>query len=88
MTGRRGKRFARAATVPRPAGSDTRPAAAPGETATSREWTWADVAGAPVPGAESGRLDPPDGDSIGRLGLRGALFVPRVAADAALSRSS
>lgn len=72
------------ATVPRPAGPDARPAA-PGETGASRELTWADVAGAPVPGAESGRLDPPDGDSIWRLGLRGILFVPKVAADAVLS---
>jgi hypothetical protein len=56
-----------------------------GETPTSRELTAVDVAGAPVPGAENGRVDPPAGDSIWRLGLRGILFVPRVAADMVLS---
>jgi hypothetical protein len=71
--------------VPQPSGPDARPAVAPGEPGASREPTWADVAGEPVPGAESGRLDPPDGDSIWRLGLRGILFVPRVAADVVLS---
>ncbi|HEX3477484.1 MAG TPA: BamA/TamA family outer membrane protein [Kofleriaceae bacterium] len=73
------------AAVPRPAGPDARPTVAPGGPPASRELTWADLAGAPVPGAESGRIDPPAGDSIWRLGLRGLLFVPKVATDAVLS---
>lgn len=44
------------------------------------------LAGAPVPGAESGRIDPVDaGDSALRIGLRGVLFVPRLAVNLALS---
>jgi hypothetical protein len=43
------------ATVPRPTGADARPTVVPGEPSASRELTWADLAGAPVPGAESGR---------------------------------
>jgi Omp85 superfamily domain len=48
------------------------------------EPTAADVAGAPVPGAESGRLDRIDGgDSTPRLIGRGFLFLPKVAIQAA-----
>ncbi|TMQ04272.1 MAG: hypothetical protein E6J90_51805 [Deltaproteobacteria bacterium] len=47
--------------------------------------TAADVAGAPVAGDESGRTDPVDDDSVARQGLRGALFVPKVAVNLALS---
>jgi hypothetical protein len=52
-----------------------------------RETTAADVAGAPVPGAESGRTDGGDaeGDSVLRRGARGVLFVPRLAITVALS---
>ncbi|HEU4733396.1 MAG TPA: BamA/TamA family outer membrane protein [Kofleriaceae bacterium] len=58
------------------------PVVTPGE----RETTAADVAGAPVPGDESGRVDEIDpGDSLARRGLRGILFVPKVAVDVALS---
>jgi hypothetical protein len=57
----------------------------PGES-QHRAATAGDVAGAPVPGDESGRTDPGDGgDSAVRRGLRGALFVPKVAVDVALS---
>lgn len=51
----------------------------------SDEKTAAEVAGAPVPGQESGRLDPGEQDSTLRLIGRGALFVPRVAVDVALA---
>lgn len=44
-----------------------------------------DVAGFPAAGDESGRIDPQDGDSVLRRTLRGVLFVPKVAADVALS---
>src|SRR5213078_3680983 len=76
------------AQTPEPAGQ---PEAAPGQpeptTAASqrREMTAADVAGAPVAGDESGRTDPVDDDSVARQGLRGALFVPKVAVNLALS---
>ncbi|HWO25946.1 MAG TPA: BamA/TamA family outer membrane protein [Kofleriaceae bacterium] len=50
------------------------------------EPTAADVAGAPVPGQESGRLDRIDGgDSTPRLIGRGFLFLPKVAIQAALA---
>ncbi|HEU4729623.1 MAG TPA: BamA/TamA family outer membrane protein [Kofleriaceae bacterium] len=50
------------------------------------ELTAADVAFDPVPGFESGRADPVgDGDSTWRAIGRGALFVPRLAIDAALT---
>jgi hypothetical protein len=43
------------------------------------EHTAADVAGAPLPGEESGRLDPIDtGDSTARVVGRAALFLPRM----------
>jgi hypothetical protein len=49
----------------------------------ARELTAADVAGAPVPGQESGRLDPiDDGDGAARWIGRGFLFVPRLALQA------
>jgi len=49
------------------------------------ELTAADVAVAPIPGYESGRADPPEGDSTWRGVGRGLLFVPRLAIDAALT---
>jgi hypothetical protein len=50
------------------------------------EPTAADVAGAPVPGQESGRLDPIDGgDSPARLIGRGFLFLPKVAIQAVIA---
>jgi hypothetical protein len=54
--------------------------------APAREPTAADVAGAPVPGQESGRLDKGDGgDSPPRLIGRGFLFLPKVAVQAAFA---
>jgi hypothetical protein len=44
----------------------------------SDEPTAADVAGAPLPGAESGRTDPPETDSTLRDIGQGVLLVPRV----------
>jgi hypothetical protein len=50
------------------------------------EPTAADVAGAPVPGQESGRVDRIDGgDSTPRLIGRGILFLPKVAIQAAFA---
>jgi len=45
----------------------------------------AEVESAPVPGTESGRTDPADHDSVLRDIGQGALFVPRVAVEVALS---
>ncbi len=54
--------------------------------APASEPTAADVAGAPVPGQESGRLDKADGgDSTPRLIGRGFLFLPKVAVQAAFA---
>jgi surface antigen Omp85-like protein len=66
---------------PRPAGEPV----VPSRTARERELTAADVAADPVPGFETGRDDPDDHDSTWRIIGRGALFVPRLAADAVLS---
>jgi hypothetical protein len=71
--------------VPRPAETVVSTAPVPGKSPATRELTAADVAGFPVAGDESGRIDPQDGDSVLRRGLRGVLFVPKVAADVALS---
>jgi len=58
-----------------PATAAPAPAAPPTDEPTA-----ADVAGAPRPGEESGRLDEIDpGDSTGRKLARGVLFVPRAA---------
>jgi hypothetical protein len=43
-----------------------------------------DLAGAPLPGSESGRIDPPETDSALRVLGRAVLLVPRLAIDAAL----
>ena len=52
----------------------------------SREPTAEDLAGAPPPGSESGRIDPHDSSDSGlRRALRGALFLPRLGTDLALS---
>lgn len=73
------------ATVPRTIEPPTRPEPVPGEPA-GRETTADDVAGAPAPGDEHGRIDRHDrGDSALRQGLRGVLFVPKLAVDVALS---
>jgi hypothetical protein len=51
-----------------------------------REPTAVDVAGAPVPGQESGRTDPIDNsDSAARWIGRGILFLPRLALEAAFA---
>ena len=63
-----------------------KPERVPVDRPVGRELTAADVAGAPLPGDEAGRSDRGDGgDSALRLGLRGALFVPKVAADVVLT---
>jgi hypothetical protein len=69
-------------TDPPPRGEPVvRPAPPP-----SDEPTAADAAGAPVPGEESGRLDPVDpGDSPTRLIGRGILFLPKLAIQAAVA---
>lgn len=52
----------------------------------NREPTAEDVAGAPVPGEESGRIDSNDSSDSGlRRTLRGALFLPKLGVDLALS---
>lgn len=68
-----------------PTETAAQPAPAPVERKPERALTAADVTGAPVPGDESGRTDPDGGDSAMRRGLRGVLFVPKVAVDVALS---
>ncbi len=50
-----------------------------------RDLTAAEVATAPLPGSETGRIDPPDGDSTWRQIARGALYVPRLVVDALLA---
>lgn len=75
------------ATVPKPVKPEAtveRPAV-PAEGQPGRELTAADVRGAPAPGDESGRTDQPEGDPWWRLGLRGVLFVPKLATDVVLS---
>ena len=69
---------------PRPTGEPpvATPVAAP---VPARDLTAADVAAAPLPGFESGRVDQDDGDSALRQIGRGALFVPRLVIDAALT---
>ena len=49
------------------------------------EPTAADVANAPLPGAESGRTDPPEGDSLLRDIGQGVLLVPRVAVEVTMA---
>ena len=57
-----------------------------GQPQQNREPTPEDLAGAPLPGGESGRIDPGEGgDSTLRMGLRGVLFVPKVAVNLVLS---
>jgi hypothetical protein len=68
-----------------PTEAPARSASALGESPAGRELTPADVAGAPVPGAESGRIDPGDSDSTTRRVVRGVLFVPKLVVDVVLS---
>jgi hypothetical protein len=75
------------AAEPRPSG--VTPAQTPVQTpvrtpAPGHELTAADVAADPLPGFESGRLDPPEEDSTWRQIGRGALYVPRLVVDALL----
>jgi len=67
---------------PRPIGEPVVPTT---RTGREGELTAADVAADPLPGFETGRLDPDDHDSAWRIIGRGALFVPKLAADAVLS---
>jgi hypothetical protein len=67
-----------AATAP-PAAAQPAPAPAAGDQPpANREVTAADVAGAPQPGNESGRIDVENRDSTARRALRGVLYVPKV----------
>ena len=52
--------------------------------APGRDLTAAEVAADPLPGFESGRIDPPETDSTWRRIARGALYMPRLALDALL----
>lgn len=59
---------------------------AEGQPQDNRELTAADVAGAPAPGAESGRIDASDSSDSGpQRMLRGVLFVPKLGVDLVLS---
>lgn len=49
------------------------------------EPTAADVAGAPLPGDETGRTDPPEQDSLLRKFAQGALIPPRIALELAMA---
>ncbi|HEX3481299.1 MAG TPA: hypothetical protein VHT91_40075 [Kofleriaceae bacterium] len=66
-----------AATAP-PAAAQPAPTPAAEQPPANRELTAADVAGAPVPGQESGRIDVEDRDSAARRALRAVLYVPKV----------
>jgi hypothetical protein len=69
-----------------PPGDVTTTAPAPPAPAPPHEPTAGDVAGAPAPGLESGRTDAGDpGDSPFRVIARGALFVPKLAVEAAFA---
>jgi len=50
-----------------------------------REVTAADVASSPLPGDESGRLDPRETDSLARVIGRGVLYVPKLVVELALA---
>lgn len=65
-----------AATAP-PVAAQPAPAPPPDATGEPGELTAADVAGAPVPGDESGRVDVPERDSTARRTARAVLWVPR-----------
>jgi hypothetical protein len=65
--------------IAEPIGEDNAPRAAPTEPTAS------DVEGQPVPGQESGRLDSDDGDSTARKLGRGALWLPKMAVEAAFA---
>lgn len=73
-----------AATAP-PAAAQPAPAPAAEQPPANRELTAADVAGAPPPGGESGRLDVEDRDSTARRALRGVLYVPKVVVEIVLA---
>lgn len=66
---------------PRPDSDVVSPKRSPAE----RELTAADVRTAPLPGQESGQLQPDPGDSTLRQIGRGILFVPKLALEVALS---
>jgi hypothetical protein len=66
--------------------SESQPTTAPAASPSKGDATAAAVAGAPVPGYESGRVDEVDGgDSLLRRGARGAMYLPKLAVDVALS---
>ncbi|HEU0034538.1 MAG TPA: BamA/TamA family outer membrane protein [Kofleriaceae bacterium] len=65
--------------IAEPVGEDDPP------PATESEPTASDVEGAPAPGDESGRVDPPASDSTVREVGRGVLFVPKLALETAFA---
>src|SRR5260370_36624527 len=75
------------ATLPPTAGEPhTPPAPAATPPTEQRETSASDVDGAPLPGAEGGRLDRVDTpDSVGRVIVRGVLFVPKLLAEVAFA---
>jgi outer membrane protein assembly factor BamA len=73
-----------AATAP-PAAAQPAPAPAPAGPPASAEPTATDLAGAPQPGDESGRIDAWDRDSSARRALRGVLYVPKVLVEVVLA---
>lgn len=73
-----------AATSP-PAAAQPAPVPAAEQPPANRELTAADVAGAPQPGNESGRIDVEDRDSTARRALRGVLYVPKVLVEIVLA---
>jgi hypothetical protein len=68
-----------------PAAVQLAPAHAANQPPVKHELTAADVAGAPQPGDESGRIDVEDRDSTARRALRGVLYVPKVLTEAVLA---
>ncbi|HEX3763735.1 MAG TPA: BamA/TamA family outer membrane protein [Kofleriaceae bacterium] len=73
-----------AATAP-PVAAQPAPAPAPDAAAPRGELTATEVAGAPAPGEESGRIDVPDRDSAARRTARAVLYVPKVLVEIVLA---
>jgi hypothetical protein len=66
-----------------PTESTAKPTPTPTESTDTKA---ADIAGAPLPGFESGRVDEIDGgDSVLRRGARGALYLPKLVVGAVIS---
>ncbi len=66
--------------VPDPVPEPPAPAPKPPASVAPRERSASDAKGAPLPGAESGRIDNhDDDDSMLRIAVRGLLFLPKIA---------